>query len=305
MIRIKDLRELGLTAPDGTTYELPEEFLDVLPETCSCGGDLSISETLTTISCSNIHCIARATQRMCDMFKALGILGFGEAKCRALLQQFPFADPYLCFLCKEKDWESRFQSVISKDAYLKLLAQLDAARTQTLAKAVALGYLPGIQDTSTALFENYDSIAAFYADFDNPDTGNATMIAKLLKLNPSNIRVLNICRILTAYKTDLLRDMQFFNIKAINHSLKRLKYGISESINGYSNKQVFADYIAEKYSDKYDLIWVKSFAPSTCQFLICEAGASAGTNKTTKAQKAGIPIYTSAQLLELLDKGTL
>ena len=305
MIKIKDLRTHGLEAPDGTVYDLPEEFLDVLPETCSCGGDLSISETLTTISCSNIHCISRATQRMCDMFKSLNILGFGEARCRALIEAFPFADPYLIFVCKEKDWEQRFKNIINKQTYLELLEKIDSARTQTLAKAVALGYLPGIQDTATALFENYDSIESFFADFDNPETGSAILIAKLLNQQPSNIRVLNVHRTLEAYRQDLLRDMKFFNIKPVNHGLKRFKYGISEGINGYSNKQLFADYIAEQYSAKYDLIWVKSFAPSTCDFLICEAGADAGTNKTKKALKAGLPIYTSAELLSMLEKGTL
>ena len=51
MLLVKDLKD------SYESYGLPERFVDLLPEKCDvCGSPLEISETLTGLHCSNLHC---------------------------------------------------------------------------------------------------------------------------------------------------------------------------------------------------------------------------------------------------------
>lgn len=83
---------------------LPEEFLDVLPDTCPvCGSPMAITEGLSMLKCTNGVCPSKLTTRLCKLFEDLGVLGMGASRCAGLVKYHNATSPYIIFKLCHKD----------------------------------------------------------------------------------------------------------------------------------------------------------------------------------------------------------
>lgn len=293
MLKIIDIKNNGLTAPDGETYNLPQEFLAVLPSTCVCGSELEISETLTQVSCPNPRCITKVTQRLADLCKYLGILGLGEAKCRQFFECVRIYNPYAIFAWTMND-APRFQGVFSVEFLQNIHNQLSSHREFTLPEFVKTGFLPGIQDSAFKLFKDYTSIGAFYADL---DAEGIALIARLLGLSQDSASVLSTYETLCVYRQDLIIGEKFVTIR---QAVKTLNVCISTAVGApFKSKSDFVAYINSTYADKFHMNWLNAVTQSGCDYLIC-ADKEAQTSKAVKARKYGVPIVTGAEFEALV-----
>lgn len=290
---VTDLKQNGITAPDGSVYTFPQEFLDCLPEKCSCGGDLQINETLTALTCVEPHCINKVVQRTVSMLSHLGVLGMGEAKCRDFFSRIPFRSPYVLFAVNpDKDYAT-FEGVISRDFLAQIVRQLNEKNTMTLAEYIKLGFFPGIQDSAFKLFKDYSDINQFYADF---DAGGGKFIAGLLGLSEDSRSVYETARTLSLFRSDIIQGVQFVHIKT---SVKSLNVCISTAVGGrWKTKNDFVHDMNNLYGDKVYLNYLNSVT-KTCDFLIL-ADKTATTNKAEKARKLNVPIYSGDEFEEYL-----
>lgn len=293
MIDIKTLKATGtLESPGGDILTLPQQFLDVLDEKCSCGSDLLISETLTMVCCSNPRCINKIAQRATDMLAALGVKGMGASKCKDFFTCVPIFNPYVLFLYNpDRDFSNPKYPVsnyFSKEFLTSIHNQLMQHNSFTLAEFVKMGFFPGIQDSAFVLFKDYNSLTDFYTDLD--EQGNQ-LVANLMQLDVNSKSVIDTCATLRYYKSDLLAGESWVHIKK---AVTTINICISTAVGPpYANKAAYVAYMNETYADKVHLNFLNSVTKS-CQYLIC-SDKNATTNKAKAASKLGIPIMTGAE----------
>ena len=293
MILIKDLKDTGtIESPGGDILTLPQEFLDTLPETCSCGGDLLISETLTQVCCSNHRCVNKIANRAADMLASLGVKGMGLSKCKDFFTCLPLYTPYALFLFNpDRDYDNPkypFSSYFSKDFLKGIYNQIQEHNSFTLAEFVKKGFFPGIQDSAFVLFKDYDNLTDFYNDL---DTQGNQLVADLMKLDVNSKSVIETCSTLRYFKNDLLAGEKWVNIRK---AVTTINICISTAVGPpYANKAAYVAYMNEKYASKVHLNFLNSVTKN-CQYLIL-ADKSATTNKAQKARQANIPIMTGAE----------
>lgn len=293
MILIKDLKTAGtLENAGGDILTLPDEFLDVLPETCSCGGDLLISETLTQVCCSNPRCINKVANRAVDMLASLGVKGMGLSKCKDFFTCLPLYNPYALFLFNpDRDFDNPkypFASYFSKDFLKNIHTQIQAKNSFTLAEFVKKGFFPGIQDSAFVLFKDYSNLTDFYNDLDAQ--GNQ-LVANLMKLDVNSKSVIETCSTLRFFRSDLLAGEKWVNIR---QAVTTINICISTAVGPpYPNKAGYVNYMNDTYASKVHLNFLNSVTKN-CQYLIC-ADKNATTSKAKKAREQNIPIMTGAE----------
>ena len=296
MLNIRELKSSGvLVTADGDVVQLPSEFLAVLPEKCTCGSDFEITEMLTQVSCPNPHCINKAAQRLAAMLAHIGVKDMGDALCKEFYTKIPLYSPYVVF-CVTPDDEARFKgSKITRRVLENLCNQLADNRTYTLADFAKIGFFPGIQDSSYKLFSAYNSMEAFYTDF---DAQGSKLIAKLLDKPESSITVSNTCATLTTFRKDLLQGEKLVTIKSVS---KTINICISTAVGApFTSKSQYVKYLQDTYGDKIQFNWLNSVT-NACDYLIL-ADKNATTNKAVAARKKGVPIYSGSEFEELVKK---
>ncbi len=295
---VSELKQNGVVAPDGEVYTFPQEFLDCLPEKCSCGGDLQINETLTALTCVEPRCLNKVVQRTVSMLAYMGVLGMGEAKCRDFFSRVNVRNPYIIFAVNPNKDYKIFEGVFSKEFLENIISQVNARNSMTLAEYIKIGFFPGIQDSAFKLFKDYSDINQFYADLENPTTGGAKFIAGLMGLDVDSKSVIETCKTLVMFKPDIVQGVQWVNIR---QSVKSLNVCISTAVGGrWKTKNDFVHDMNNLYGDKVYLNYLSSVT-KTCDYLIL-ADKTATTNKAEKARKFNVPIYSGEEFEELLKK---
>lgn len=128
--------------------DLPEEFLDVLPETCPvCGSDMEITEGLTAVKCTNAVCPSKLTTRLVKLFEDLGVLGMGASRCAGMVQYHKATSPYIVFEVCHKDGTFNkffefYQVKFPDDTEPLILENTDKAKVfeEFSAKIAEMGY---------------------------------------------------------------------------------------------------------------------------------------------------------------------
>lgn len=298
MLKISEVKTKGLPKADGGYAVLPAEFCAVLPERCSCGAELEISETLCSVSCPNPKCITKVTQRLVSMLSYIGVLGMGEARCRTFLERAKLYNPYAIFamvpdvdaarLCEGGTDEKRtLTRVMLNDVY----AQLQTRREYTLGEYVKIGFLPDIQDSATALFADYSDLTLFYADLDVKGTA---LIAKQLGLPEDGARVMSIYNSLLTFREDLLAGIRYVTIKEPERSVN-VCISVGAGVP-YKSKAEFKAAVKNEFGEKVYINWVNRVSKANCDYLVCP-DVNMMTTKVKQAKNNGIPILTGEELL--------
>ena len=96
MLFVEDLKS------DYERYNLPERFVDLLPEICNeCGSPLAISETMTGLHCSNPRCKNKLIMRIRAICRDLGIVDFGESTISKFIDYYGITNHLNFFDLKE------------------------------------------------------------------------------------------------------------------------------------------------------------------------------------------------------------
>lgn len=266
----------------------PQQFLDVLPHHCpTCGYETLITETLTSLSCSNPHCLEKSVQRLVMLLKDLDIKSLGEAKCRQFLEYFEITNPYCIFMYEPDDgvlYEGASPSF--SDKFYKQLS--DSKRRMTLSEYVKIGNLPGIRDSAHKLFGDYDSLEEFYDDLESE---GITFVQDLLGIkreedpdgwgdDPVSVRAVAVYNTLVDFKEDLFEAIDYVDIKQIDTPVFNIC--ISTAVGfPFKSKASFVSEMNEMFGDKVHLNFLGSVSRN-CDFLIW----SKEGGKTSKVRKA-------------------
>ena len=295
MLRIADVKAKGLPKADGSYAVLPEEFCATLPEKCSCGADLEIAETLCKISCPNPKCITKVTQRAVDMLNYIGVLGMGEAKCRAFFEAAKLYNPYALFAWTlNADYEKTFKDVFKREFMEDIYEQLKTRREYTLSEYVKIGFLPDIQDSANVLFKDYTDLRSFYTDLDAKGTA---LIAELMGLPEDGAKVMNVYNSLLTFREDLMAGLPYVKIVEPERLLNVCR-SVGEG-EPYKNKAEFKAAVKQEFGEKVHINWLNSVSKNGCDYLVCP-DANATSTKITQAKKYDIPAMTGTEFMALL-----
>lgn len=262
----------------------PLEFLEVLPTECeTCGHPTVITETLSSLHCSNPQCLEKSVQRLVTMLQDMDVKDMGESKCESFLRHFEVNNPYAILVYEPTD--GPLFNGCSQEFSEKFYKQLETKRSMLLWEYIKIGNLPKIRDSARKIFAEYDDLAKFYEDFEDPTTGGTQFIQKKLgikgKLEGESIMVSQTCETLRVFKEDLFEALDYVNIKKLNTPVINLC--ISTSVGApYKSKKDFVSQMNEKFEEKIHLNFLSSVTQDT-QFLIW-SGAGAVTSKVKKAQ---------------------
>ena len=292
---VKDLRNT----------DLPIEFLQVLPTVCPfCGADTEITDTLTSLSCTNPFCRSKLTERMVGMLADLGVKNLGAAKCEKFIETYEVKSPYALFEFSKRDGTAKnvLFNGCSKEFSDSIAVQVNDKRSKLLWEYVKIGNFPGIRDSAKKLFQGYNDINSFYKDMEDKTTGGIEFITKLLGIKSEDskykdlnsdittcsIKAVEIFRTLTQVKAELLHYEKFFDIQKIG---KSINICISTSVGKpYTSKSDFVDKMNKKYGNQIHINQLSSVSKQ-CDVLIWSKQGSA-TSKVEKAHKNNIPIVT-------------
>ena len=275
--------------------QLPQEFLDLLPEKCEvCGADNVITEGLTSLSCSNPFCMEKGVQRLVQLLKDIGVKNLGESKCRSFLQARGASSPYAIFLYNpEKDGVlyDGCSEAFSKQVY----EDIQSKRRMPLWEFVRIGNLPNVRDGARKLFSGYSKLSDFYADMEK---SGVQLVQKLLAISDkASVKAMLIYETLLRYKDELLEGEQALELQTI---AKSINVCISSTVGApYKSKAEFEKAVHDKYSDKVYVNFLKSLTKD-CQYLIWGKDG-APTSKVDKAQRCNIPIVTGAEFEDILN----
>ena len=163
---------------------LPVEFLELLPEYCleeNCNAPMGITETLTSLYCTNPRCPSKVSVRITSLCKSLNIKGIGESMARRFIDKFGITNPLQIFMYEPSDGEFTWEC--SMDVSQKLYTQIQANKEFTLPEYIIAAQLPDVQSTAYAIFDGYNSLESAYKDIEE---GGVDFIKRKLKIGQGN-----------------------------------------------------------------------------------------------------------------------
>jgi len=310
MLVIEKKRELS---------DLPIETSDLIPELCpACHESLSLSESLTELSCINPFCIDKLTQRAVYACQVLNIKNFGASFFRKFfliteerfisnliaLDEGLIAD-YLEF------WEDGFD--ISYDSFNSNLVTLGiemekARKTLTVPTYVKALALPNIKSRADEMLQGFTSLEDFYEALLKCTT--MSDFNSIFKLSEgSEQATILIANSLATYQDDILNYESRHDYYTPVVGDINLKIVCSKAVGGgFRTKSDFYKYLETHFADKAT-ITVSESATKSCDVLIwagADGSDDALTTKVTKictfnANGSHIPIMTASEFIDLLD----
>lgn len=271
---------------------ISEELMEILPGEgkCEyCGEELSVSDNLTQLFCSNPYCSSKIASRMEFMCKALDIDDWGEASCLKVVEDFHLKSPYAAFnlvkvLGKEYNGISAFE---------KKVEQLNNSRKQAIPfwKVVQIAAIPGIDTIAFKLMNEYNSADEFYRDLEKYQV--ALVCKKINISNESKVMAVRIYNTLLEYKSEIEYGEKFFNIKKATGKI--LTIAITGEVYGYNSKSEYIDELNARFGDKLT-IYMSNTLTKSSYALICDREDS-NTRKAIKAAEYGIQVFTSDEFI--------
>lgn len=276
--------------------DLPEEFINLLPSVCpDCGGDMQISDTLRELSCTNLYCWGKASQRMVSFLQDLGVKNMGESRCIDLINTFQVTNPFFLFHYDVE--EHGTIGNMSEEFCQDIVDQMDEHRTMMLWEYVKYANLPYLRDSARNIFSDYNDLEVFYDDLeqDGIDLIQNKLGIKDMEDDVS-IRALNIYKTLIRYKDELFEYIDDVTIIQPN---RVFNICISTSVGGgYNSKADFVNKMNTEYANKCHINFLSSVTKDI-DYVIW-SGVGGATSKVKKAEKYGIPIVNGVQFEEIL-----
>lgn len=289
-------------------YNLPEEFADILPDTCAvCGAPLEISATLTGLHCSNPRCPDKLIKRISAICEDIGVLDFGEARIEKFLDYYTVTNPLDIFELRPG---MPLGEGISQELADRIINQICEKREFLLWEFVMVANIPYVRTSARKIFQGYNNLTEAYSDI---ESGGVAFIQDKLEINNDgevSVQAIKIYKSLMEFKDDLLEGEQNIIVKDLE-GIKELNVVCSDKVGGrFAKRAEFYAYVNKHFEGRYYV----NFLPSVnrkIDFLVW-AGADGSPAiysnkvKTVEAYNAkgcNIPIVTGTQLIDLLEQG--
>ncbi len=288
-ITFKEVEENGL---------ISDMVLEQIPRTCyMCGGDIEFTDSLKQIYCSNPDCKLKVAARLEYMAKKMGVDGWGESTCIAVVEHFNMKSPYQVFMLNDSlvcDGVAAFN--------IKVRDMLNSPkRKASLWEYVMYAGIPSIETTAYRIFGDYNTIDDAYKDIKKYQV---SFVAEKLgiKNTESGVLAYRVYKTLLEYEAELRFGEQYFSID----ELSGISYevAITGGVSGYHNKGAFISMLNNRYSGKAHFSLMNTVTAKT-DYLVVDGGTS--SSKYNKAErlnesgKANISIVTSSDMLSELD----
>lgn len=302
MLAVKNLDDWGL---------LPEEFLELLPKECpTCFSPTIISETLTSLQCSNLRCPDKITMRIKAILDSLGIKGLGEKTIAVIVGPGYVTNPVEIMSLRKGD-EVEGVSQKTADSVFEQI-QTHAEKGLLLWEYVQLNQLPGIQTSAERLFKGYSSLDDFYRDMQG-----VSWVQDRLGIQGDgqgvSIFAINAYETLVEFEQDLKEGLEenWVALKELGDQ-RELKVVVSDSVEGgFKTKNEFYNYVKDTFPDYH-----VTFGPSVNRKIdaLIWAGADGSPARYTSKvrtvegyqnQGLEIPILTGRQFISALEQGAL
>lgn len=276
-------------------YDLPEEFIATLPDTCpSCGYPTVINSALTTLQCLNIRCLSKVVERTQAMAADLGVLGMGSALSYTFLTHFQTLNPLNLF-----DANTSLSLAKSSTAFYKVAEQMESIRRTrrfTLGEFVKIANLPYLRNTALKLLQGYSDLDSFYADLDSE---GIRFIQKRLGIDSgASITAKNVYDTLQEFRSDLYEGVELVALEDLT-AVKSLRVCISDSAGeGFSSKKDFMAQAASA-SSGYHLTFVDSVSKSL-DALIWGGGRYTSKVKRVESYGGVVPIMSGLEFITAL-----
>lgn len=276
--------------------DLPIEFINLLPAVCpDCGSDMQISDTLRELSCTNLYCWGKASQRMVSFLQDIGVKNMGESRCIDVINTFNVTNPFFLFHYNLDEYETIGN--MSEEFCQDIIDQMYEHNSMMLWEYVKYANLPYLRDSARNIFSDYNDLEVFYDDLE--DEGIDLIQTKLGIKNTENevsTRALNIYTTLIQYKDELFEYIDDVNIIKPNRTFNIC---ISTSVGGnYSSKADFVNKMNTAYADKCHINFLSSVTKDV-DYVIW-SGVGGATSKVKKAEKYGIPIVNGTEFENIL-----
>ena len=292
-----------------TLYDLPEEFIDCLPEVCpTCGSLTEMSEVLTGLRCSNPRCSDKIAMRIKAICNSLGILNFGESTINAFLDYYDASNPLSIFELRPG---MIISDRISEEVSGKIITQIDAKRNFTLWEYVQIANIPGVQASAKEIFGGYSSLKDAYEDIEGGGVGFIQRKLGIVSEDSVSVRAMQIYTNLIEFKDDLFECLPAVNIIDLSDKVEINIYCSDQAGGGFKKKKDFYNEIERLFGKRVHFNIVGSVNKKLNYLIWAGADGSPAryTNKVEtveKYQKQGlnIPIVTADQFIELMkEKG--
>lgn len=293
--------------------DLPEDFLGVLPKECDrCSVEMVISETLTSLRCSNPRCASKYKIRIKSICHDLGIKGFGESAIDSFLDTYEPTSPMNIFdLTEDMPVGEGVGEAKSADIISQLI-DIKENRTFLLWEVVRLLHMPGIQTSAQKVFANQQGIDEAYSEIYN---GGVEYVHEKLfgeVVDSVGIKSIQVYTTLMEMEEDVKEAVQYFNI-ASTVDAPELTVVVSDQVGGrFSTKNEFYNFCKENFSGRFHFNFASSVSRKSTECLIWAGSDGSDARYTSKVQKvegynekynAGIPILTGEQFVEFLESG--
>lgn len=272
-------------------YDLPEQFLDCLPDTCpDCGQPMEISEALTGLHCSNFRCPSKVAQRLVAIANKLGVKDLGESRAMGFVRKFRCPNPLWIFAYEPSDGE--IADGVNIEISTRIYNAFADRKKFTLPEYVKIAQLPFIQESALPLFSGYSSLTDAYRAI---EAGGVSYIADKLNIKGNvdeiSIRALKIYDSLMTYKSDLFEGESMVEIVTLSDTVKTYNVVCSTAVGGeFKTKADFYAYCNNNFEGTH--INFGSSVSSATDYLVW-SGVGSPTNKVKKAlslQEKGNPI---------------
>lgn len=278
-------------------FGIPESTLRLIPDTCPYDSQpLESNLTFTEVSCSDVNCVGKRSQRLQGYLQAIGLKGYGEVFCFKFAKDVPIVIPHDVLLIEEgKLRNTRFEEYIE---FIQDVKQVAKSVQQTAQQVLSSCGLPLISGNTisgklfkgiTSCFGSQNSVENFMDRFEQdpyefirfkleiktPYSKTVEEAAKVIKqFAPHLLRIFEVANEYFAVSMD---EVQYEVKSTKKFSLNLLA---SDSVGGrFAKKKDFYDYIQKEFP--HIEFNIQSSVTSKTHILVWDGG-----KVTSKAQKA-------------------
>lgn len=287
------------------SYNLPQQFAEVLPEFCeTCGAPMEISETLTGLHCSNPRCKDKMVMRIKALCNDLGVLKFGESTIEKFIDYYEPDSPMDIFQLEEG---MLLAPDVSSKISADVIRQIKEKRKMQLWEYVMFANIPFVRTSARKIFQGYKTLDDAYKDI---VSGGLIFIQDKLGISEYNelsVQAMKVYNNLIEYKDDLYSGINDVEIVDLSNK-KQLNVVCSDQVgNGFNKKSEFYAYINNTYADKLHVDFLSSVTKSI-DYLVWAGADGTPARYTSKVQKVerynekgcNIPIVTAQQFIDIV-----
>lgn len=292
---------------DYELYNLPERFVDVLPDSCpDCGSLMCLNETLTELSCSNPKCKSKTIMRIKSLCQDIGVLDFGESSIEKFIDTYEVTNPLNIF---ELEIGLPLYLGASDKVSEKVIRQIKSHNEFLLWELVMYANIPFVRSSARKIFQGYSCLSDAFEDIEN---GGVEFIQEKLGIQRGegvkSIQAMKVYESLMANKEDLLEGERDVIIKSLD-GVKELNVVCSDQVGGgFMKKADFYAYVNKTFDGRIHVNFLSSVSKSI-DYLVWAGADGSPARYTSKVQKverynekgSNIPIVSALQFIEEIE----